>query len=80
MGKTKTAIIFGVSGQELQEVEEFAYLKSKCGQAIKQPTKGWSHRQLHRGAVPKAGHHEAPKLYEGDLYINVNIKNTHDLH
>ena len=35
---------------------------------------------LHRGAVPKAGHHEAPKLYEGDWYINVNIKNTHDLH
>ena len=25
----------------------------------------------------KAGHHEAPKLYEGDWYINVNIK--HDL-
>ena len=43
---------------------------------VKQPTKGWSHRQLHRGAVPKAGHHEAPKLYEGDWYINVNIKHA----
>ena len=62
--------------QITKEVEEFAYLKSKCGQAIKQPTKGWSHRQLHRGAVPKAGHHEAPKLYEGDWYINVRTSNT----